>query len=190
LSSRSKKPPNFLDGSMNNKLLSLLHQRATRIEHSVIPQSVCVYCGGPVAPHRAPSGQTQDLDLFIPIRELVIARRRHPLLHLPNWLLPCCRTCNQIASGYVFVTFLTKFDFLQSRRRSNTSWTICDNPRAGELSELVVSRDFSSIILPLDERFAPRRIIHCPERVLNDSLWIIAKRMIPLCSSEIPFSGR
>jgi hypothetical protein len=174
---------------MNNKLLSLLHQRATRIEHTEFLQSVCVFCGAPVAPCTKPSGKTYHLDHFIPIRELEIARRRHPLLHLPNWLLPCCPRCNQIASGYVFLAFQRKFDFVQSRQRSKTNWQISDNPLAAELSELVVCMDFRSIILPVNENLG-RRIICCPERDLHDNLWIITKRMIPLCSSEIPFSGR
>jgi hypothetical protein len=175
---------------MNNKLLSLLRQRATRIDHTVITQRVCVYCGGPVAPHRDPNGKTYNLDHFIPVRELEIARRRHPLLHLPNWLLPCCSTCNLIAQGYVFATFQTKFDFVQSRQRSKAKWQIPDNPLAAELSELTVNLDFRSIIVPLDENLSERRAIYCPERDFYDNLWRITQKMIPLCSSKIPFSGR
>jgi hypothetical protein len=175
---------------MNNKLLSLLHQRATRVEHTEFLQSICVFCGAPVVPCKKPSGKTYHLDHFIPIRELEIARRRHPFLHLPNWLLPCCPTCNQIATGYVFLTFQQKFDFVQSRQRSRSNWQIYNNPLAAELSELIVSEDFRSIILSVGENLLARRIIYCPERDLHDNLWIITERMIPLCSSKIPFSRR
>lgn len=175
---------------MNNKILSMLHQRATRIAHTELHQSMCVYCGTPVAPRRSPNGITHSLDHFIPIRELEIARRRHPLLHLPNWLLPCCPTCNQIASGYVFLTFQQKFDFVRSRQRNKTSWQVGNNPRAAALSQLTVNADFRSIIVPVDDNLAARRIIYCPERDLNGTLWVITQRVIPLCSSEILFSER
>jgi hypothetical protein len=175
---------------MNNKLLSLLHQRATTIAHTELPQRACVYCGKPVASRRSPRGATHSLDHFIPIRELEIARRRHPQLYLPNWLLPCCPTCNQIASGYVFLTFRQKFDFVKSRQHSKTNWKMDNNRRALELSELTVNSDFRSIIFPIDENLTARRIIYCPERGINDNLWVIIERMIPLCNSEMPFSAQ
>jgi len=177
---------------MNNRLLSKLFQRATTVEHSVILQELCVYCGALVGPRKRQDGSTRHLDHLIPIRPLEIARRHHPSLDLPNWLLPCCRACNMIAGGYVFFTFAAKFDFVRAYRHSNTEWQITDNPRCDELLPLTVTEDFRSLLRPVNEEFREdQHIVYCPQREGDDNIWERnIKRMIPLCNSVIPFTEK
>jgi hypothetical protein len=138
---------------MNNRLLSKLYRRATTVEHSVILQGACVYCGTTVGPRKRQDGSTRHLDHLIPIRPLEIARRHHPSLDLPNWLLPCCRACNMTAGGYVFLTFADKFDFVRAYQHSHTEWKITDNPRCDELLSLTVAEDFRSLLRPVNDEY-------------------------------------
>jgi hypothetical protein len=172
---------------MNNRLLSKLYQRATTVDHSVILQELCVYCGAPVDPRRRQDGSTRHLDHLIPIRPLEIARRHHPSLDLRNWLLPCCRACNMIAGGCIFLTFADKFDFVRAYQHSNAEWQITDNPRNIELLPLRVTEDFRSLLRPMNDEFREGQYIVKSD----DNIWDRnIKRMIPLCNSVIPFTEK
>src|SRR5262249_52442477 len=88
-------------------------RRATAQDHICVLQDRCVYCGtSDIRLRYFRSGRTAYLDHFVPV-EIVIRAREVPSLRLPNFLLPCCPTCNNLAGQYLFSSFLDKFDFVQ-----------------------------------------------------------------------------
>jgi hypothetical protein len=156
---------------MSNRATELRRLQATAQDHIYIDQPRCVYCGADsIRPLFQPSGRTRHLDHFIPVEIVIRVRQRSPLSRIPNWLLPCCPRCNNIAGQYLFSSFGDKFNFVQSRLRHQALWRLTDNPRQDQLKTVRVSKEVLDAIKPMDQFRRVDYIILLPHRLTN-GLW-------------------
>lgn len=151
-------------------LIEHVRRTATLIDHAIVPGLACVYCSAPVSPRLSRAGQTRNLDHFIPVLALATARHYRPELRLPNWLLPCCPRCNNVANAYLFMTIEEKHSFVcdQSPDLIQGSCLVSGIKAADDFNHLLTA--------PTDEgREYP---IVCPRRDDHNRRWVLQRRII------------
>jgi hypothetical protein len=148
---------------------------ATLIDHRVIKQPCCVYCGNAgISPRLYPSGDTRHLDHFMPIEIVARARHYNASARIMNWVLPCCLKCNLHLGQLFFSTFADKFDYLRERKARLLSidclgaplqwqrpWTMPNNPASARLASIKAPAAIGSMIGPIE---APGYVIICPRK--------------------------
>jgi hypothetical protein len=154
---------------MNNNDLS--SRRETLIDHTVIRQRECAYCGTLLSsnPSVKHSGDTRYLDHFIPISILAVARQFCWPMRISNYLIPCCQSCNNLAGPNLFKSFVEKFNYVKSSLISD--WQLRDNPQYIELAAIRTPQTLLSMIRPIEELTSVNEfIIRCPRQV-RQGIW-------------------
>jgi hypothetical protein len=161
---------------------------ATRLDHAIVAaeRTHCVYCGTATIPRLYRSGRTRHLDHFVPVEIVIRARAVYPRRRFPNWLLPCCQRCNNLAGQYFFTIFESKFSYLQWKLGSS----IVIEP---SLAALRLPEALTAIVRPIAEYRTGDYLILAPVR-LDSGDWSIAqelaeKALVLQCSSQIPRSA-
>jgi hypothetical protein len=175
---------------MQAKLLSAAMRRETALDHVLIEQPQCVYCGiYEIAPRLDASGNTRNLDHFVPIKIVMLAREyyrkqaafRSEKFQIQNYLLPCCRSCNINLGQLFFSSFEKKFNYMQSVIGSSAGtaplawrkqrWNFADNPAHVHLASVRAPAALTSLIKPMaDISWASENyIIICPR--FCESVW-------------------
>jgi hypothetical protein len=166
---------------------------ATRLDHGMIEGALCVYCGATVNPRMTASGWTRNLDHFIPVEIIIRAREAFPRRRFPNWLLPCCRVCNNLVGQLFFIEFHGKFDFMQWKldRQHASPCRTTGQACPQTLRALAVPAALADIVRPMAEYRAGDYLILAPVR-LESGDWSIAQphaEKVLQCSSRIPHSA-
>ena len=129
-----------------------LRKKETLIDHTMVEQDRCVYCGALVVPRRNASGTTHNLDHFIPIDIIIIARASAPSERIANYLLPCCPRCNSAFGECFFANFIEKFDYGKRRTSAHSNrWLLSHNYQFDELVNIRAPTSLLSMIRPSEE---------------------------------------
>jgi hypothetical protein len=150
--------------------------QATVIDHEIVEQDCCVYCGcRSISPRFYRNGSTRHLDHFIPIEIVMRARSYYPRMRIHNFLLPCCLPCNLFLGQLFFARFQDKFEYLQDllRSRRNLVWNVTDNPQCARLRSVRASTALLAIVRPIGDCAVAGYTILCPQK-LND-VWIVGQ---------------
>jgi hypothetical protein len=169
---------------MQARLLSAAVRQETVLDHALIEQPLCVYCGtDEILPRLYASGNTRNLDHFVPIQIVMRAREYYRKqatggceeYRIQNHLLPCCRRCNTELGQLFFNSFEEKSSYMRAmippaagsappawRERP---WSLTDNPAHVRLASVRASAALTSLIKPLSQiRWASDHyVIICPQ---------------------------
>jgi hypothetical protein len=169
---------------MQARLLSAAVRRETVLDHMLIEQPLCVYCGtDEILPRLYASGNTRNLDHFVPIQIVMRAREYYRKqatggneeYRIQNYLLPCCRRCNSKLGQLFFDTFDDKFSYIRAMTPTvvgsappawgERRWNLTDNPAHGHLASVRASVALTSLINPLAEISwaSDHYVIICPQ---------------------------
>jgi hypothetical protein len=175
---------------MQANLLSTAVRRETVLDHVLIDQSQCVYCGADeICPRLYASGNTRNLDHFVAIKIVMLAREyyrkraafRSEEFQIHNYLLPCCRPCNINLGQLFFTSFEEKFNYRRAVIRTTVGtappawrkrcWSLADNPRHVQLASVRAPAALISLIKPLAETCwaSEKYTIICPQ--LCEGVW-------------------
>jgi hypothetical protein len=173
-----------------SKDASRLSRQTSLIDHVILDQATCVYCGAAVDWCCGVTGRTRHLDHFIPVYIMARARQSWPQREFFNWLLPCCPTCNNQLNAHYFATFRDRYDFVHWRlEQHNAAAAPRRIPRDHPLASLHVPEALQAIVRPMTEYRSGRDfIILAPARLASGD-WSteqsLAERALVGCSSPI-----